>query len=118
MGEHPIAAAIRVKLSDPARPFSLVVDLRAQPGRGDALEHAIEKCRIVRLSRAEPGCLGYDIGRDTESPDAFVVYECWRDLGALEKHLATRHFGDLGAAMEGLLVSPPALRVLTPAGGT
>ena len=50
--------------------------------REQLLEH-------VRLSRAEPGCLTFDVSGDvsgTEDPLVWRVEECFRDRAAFEHH--------------------------------
>lgn len=114
MSEHPILELVRGKLADPSKPFQLVVTLETRPGCGDALAAAVTKSQAIRLSRLEPGCIAYDIGRDTGAPGCFVVQEGWRDLAALREHLATAHFAAIGSALVEWLAGPPAIRVLTP----
>ena len=114
MGEHPVIAFVRGKVADPSRPFTIVADLAARPGRGDDVAAAILASGAVGLTRADAGCVAYDVCRDADAPDRFVAYECWRDLPALERHLATPHFAAVGAALEGLLAGAPTVRVLTP----
>jgi quinol monooxygenase YgiN len=106
---------IRAKLTDPSKPFVILAELEAQPGQGDALAAAVAATQAVRISQAEPGCLAYDLCRDADAPDRFVMVERWRDLAALAEHLATPHFAAVGAALEGLLAKAPAVRVLVPA---
>lgn len=114
MSEHPVLAFVRGKVMDPSRSFTLIADLEAHPGRGDDVAASIVSSGAVGLTRSEPGCVAYDVCRDAESPDRFVAYECWRDLSALEAHLATRHFAAVGAALHGLLAGAPVVRVFTP----
>jgi quinol monooxygenase YgiN len=115
MNDHPIVILVRGKLADTSCPFIIIADLEAQTGRGADVVAAITQTRVVELTRLEPGCVAYDIGRDADSPDRFVAYECWRDLAALEKHLLTPHFAAVGGALAGLLASAPVVRILTPA---
>lgn len=117
MNDHPVVALVRGKLADTSRPFTILADLEAQTGRGDDVAAAIRQTRVVELTRSEPGCVAYDIGRDADSPDRFVAYECWRDLAALEEHLLSRHFAAVGEALGGLLAGAPVVRVLTPPHG-
>ncbi len=112
MSDHPIVALIRPKLADPTRPFNLIATLEAHEGSGDELAAVIAASKVVQLSRQEAGCLGYDIGRDADAPDRFVVQENWRDLAALETHLGTAHFGAIGKGLGSLLAMPPKLQVV------
>jgi quinol monooxygenase YgiN len=47
-------------------------------------------------SRAEPGCITFDVSRSTEDPNVFVLYEEWRDQAALDIHYKTEHFEKYG----------------------
>lgn len=118
MSEHPVLTFVRGKVADPSRPFTIIADLEAQRGRGDAVAEAIAASGAMALTRLESGCVTYDICRDVDAPDRFVAYECWRDLSALESHLATRHFATLSAALEGLLAGAPMVRILGSCGET
>ena len=114
MEEHPIIAFVSSKVPDPRRPFTIIADLAALSGRGGEVAAAIADSGVVGLTRAEPGCLEYDISRDSETPDRFVAYERWRDVMALRAHLQTPHFAAVGADLGGLLAGAPSVRVLTP----
>ena len=114
MDEHPVIALVRSKVQDATRPFTIIAELAALPGRGGEVAAAIAGSGAVGLTRAEHGCLGYDIGQETDTPDRFVVYERWRDVAALRAHLGTAHFAAVGAALAGLLAGAPTVRVLTP----
>ena len=47
-------------------------------------------------SRAEPGCITFDVSRSVEDENVFVLYEEWDDQVALDVHYATEHFTRLG----------------------
>ena len=88
--------------------------------RGRFLE---EFARIVPLVRAEDGCLEYgptvDVptGLSAQPPireDVVVVVEKWRDLPALEAHLAAPHMNEYRARVKSLVVGT-TLQVLGPA---
>jgi quinol monooxygenase YgiN len=114
MNEHPVIALVRSKISDPGRPFSIIADLTALPGRGAEVAAAIAKSEAIPLTQAESGCLGYAINQVANEPDHFVAYEQWRDLAALRDHLGTDHFAAVGAALGHLLAGTPTVRILTP----
>jgi quinol monooxygenase YgiN len=113
MIEHPVLALIRGKLTDPCRPFTLLADLEAQPGRGDEVAAAIAASQAVALTRAEAGCEAYDLCRDADAPDRFIAYESWRNLDSLREHLGSPHFAAVGAELGGLLAAAPVIRILT-----
>lgn len=47
---------------------------------------------LVRLTRAEPLCLSYDLFVDQKDPGHFIFIETWPDRAALDAHCATEHF--------------------------
>jgi (4S)-4-hydroxy-5-phosphonooxypentane-2,3-dione isomerase len=60
----------------------------------------------ARGSRTEPGNLRYDLFRDDDDPNHFLLYEVYRDAEALEDHRATPHFQKWAAAVEPWLAAP------------
>jgi len=75
----------------------VVATLTAKPGHGATLKAALEK--VVPPSRAEAGCLRYDLHADNDNSELFVMLEEWRDATALKEHEATPHFLTLVAAV-------------------
>ena len=75
------------------------------------VEAAAAMLRSLRAaSRAEPGCITFDVSRSNDDPNAFVLYEEWRDQGALAPRIADRQFarietgvGDVAASAAGNL---------------
>jgi quinol monooxygenase YgiN len=47
-------------------------------------------------SRAEAGCITFDVSRSVEDENVFVLYEEWQDQAALDFHYKTEHFERLG----------------------
>jgi quinol monooxygenase YgiN len=69
--------------------YAIMITLRALPGRGDELVRVSRA--TVEPSRAEPGCLFFDLLRAEGSPDEIVFYESYRSQADFEAHLATAH---------------------------
>jgi quinol monooxygenase YgiN len=59
----------------------LICDTLAE---ADRISHLVAE--HVRLTRAEPGCLSFDIVRSHEDPCRFAVREAFRDRAAFEAH--------------------------------
>ena len=57
-------------------------------GRSPAERMRTEQRMLADLenTRAEPGALQFHIHRDRFDPNVFVIYEVWKDLGALRRH--------------------------------
>ncbi|UCE62169.1 MAG: antibiotic biosynthesis monooxygenase [Phycisphaerales bacterium] len=43
---------------------------------------------IVRLARAEQGCITFDLHRAVDDPTQFWISECWASQDALLQHLS------------------------------
>jgi len=68
----------------------------------------------IEPTRAEPGCIRYDLLHDNEIPGHFIFVEEWADDAALAEHLDTAHIAALRAAIEPLLAGPPTLHRMSP----
>ena len=47
---------------------------------------------MVAPSKAEDGCLFYEIFQYENNPQKFMAYESWRDEAALDGHKASAHY--------------------------
>ena len=112
--ENPIITFVKARVKNADKPFTLVIPLQVKEGSGAKLEAAFAKA--ARLTRKEKGCLAYDLSRDADKPDRYLVYERWQNLKALEAHLNTAHIKKLLADLPDLLAGMPEPRVLIPAG--
>jgi quinol monooxygenase YgiN len=72
---------------DEAGPYCVIAIHRASPGKADAYERRM--LADLERTRSEPGALQFHIHRDRADPNVFVIYEVWRDIGALRAHFAT-----------------------------
>ena len=68
-------------------PYCVIARHRALPGKADAYERRM--LADIELTRSEPGCLAFHIHRDRADSNLFVIYEVWRDVGALREHFQT-----------------------------
>ena len=71
----------------------LAVTWVAKEGESDAVAEIL--AQAIPLSRAEPGCLQYDVHRDRDDPNRFFLFERYVDEAALEAHGASPHFQEL-----------------------
>ena len=63
----------------------------------DKADEAIRVLRSLRdASRAEAGCITFDVSRSVDDLGTFVLYEEWRDQDALDVHYKTEHFNQFG----------------------
>jgi autoinducer 2-degrading protein len=82
----------------------LSVSIHVKPEHVEAFIPAM--LENARGSRTEPGNLRYDLLRDADDPNHFLLYEVYRDVEALEAHRTTPHFLKWAAAVEPWLAVP------------
>ncbi len=92
--------------------LNVVAVLTAKPGSEAVLEDALNS--LVEPTRAEPGCLGYELYRSVVDPHTFVTVELWKSQADLDAHMQTPHIqAALGAAADAF-AAPPAIHPLAP----
>src|SRR5512142_874791 len=81
--------------------------LKARPEYADEVEHQLRE--LVRLTREEPGALGYAVYR--QPGGGFLVHERYADERAREAHFAAPYVTAFLAATERLLVAAPQVEM-------
>jgi len=84
----------------------LIVALRARPGREAELEKELRA--LVAPTRAERGCLAYDLHASSGQPGLFLQREIWRSLAHHQKHWETPHMKRWNEGKRTLLASREA----------
>jgi len=65
---------------------------------------------LVSATRAEEGCIFYEVLQNAEEPHDITFVEEWKSNEALDRHFATEHFGAIASRAEELLTAPPDIR--------
>jgi quinol monooxygenase YgiN len=90
----------------PKNAVTLVVILRAKPGRESLLEAELRA--LIPPTRREEGCLTYDLHRAVEPPDGFLLHEVWATREHHRQHMKTPHFLCWDARKDALLAERDA----------
>jgi quinol monooxygenase YgiN len=85
--------------------LTVVAEMQAKPGKEDALRRSV--LALIEPTRREDGCVQYDLHVHTSDPSRFVFYENWASQEHLDRHAASEHLKNFGAAAADLLVKPP-----------
>ena len=85
----------------------VIVTARARDGHEAEVQDAL--LEAARLTRAEPGCVQYDLHVGAEDPALVAVYERWADQAALDAHYQTPHARALHAKGRELLDGKPSM---------
>lgn len=60
-----------------------------------------ELLKLIDITRAEAGCINYDLHQDNENPLHFTFYENWETRELWQTHMNNQHLTDYMAATEG-----------------
>lgn len=98
--DHPVVKQMKEKLKHPDKPFTMLVTLQIKDGKEKAFEEAFLEAQ--KGTKKEKGCIAYEINRDTDHPEVFVLIEKWKNIDGLVDHLTQDHttkllklFGDM-----------------------
>ena len=85
----------------------VIVTARAREGHEAEVHAAL--LEAVPPTRAEAGCIQYDLHVGAEDPALIAVYERWADQAALDAHVQTPHARALHAKGRDLLDGKPSM---------
>jgi quinol monooxygenase YgiN len=68
-------------------PLTIIARVRAKPGQEARLLQEMKG--LLAPTRAEAGCLSYDLHQSQSDPALFALYENWASQAALDAHFQT-----------------------------
>ena len=83
--------------------LTIVANIVAQADKVELVKS--ELLKLLDPTRAEEGCINYDLHQNNDDPAHFVFYENWASVAHLQTHLATTHIANYINATEGAIVS-------------
>lgn len=83
--------------------LTILAQITAEPGKEALVRAELEK--LVPITRAEAGCLQYDLHVDNETPGFFVFYENWESRALWQTHMNAPHLAAYMSATEGAVAS-------------
>lgn len=60
-----------------------------------------ELLKLIEVTRAEKGCINYDLHQDNENPNFFLFHENWETKELWQVHMGNKHLADYIKATEG-----------------
>lgn len=82
------------------KPLTVIAKLKAKSGQEDALEALLQS--LVGPTRAEVGCIAYDLHRSHDEPGLFMFTESWESRASWDDHMRSPHlvaFGEKQGAL-------------------
>lgn len=83
--------------------LTVMARLKARSGRESDLEAALQD--LVAPTRAEKGCVTYDLHRSHDDPGLFIFYETWESRPLWDDHMKAPHLAAFGEKQGGLTES-------------
>jgi quinol monooxygenase YgiN len=90
-----------------AERVTVIARMRAKPGQEALLRKLL--LSLIEPTRAETGCINYDLHESTSNPGEFLFHENWTTVAALEAHLNSPHIAEAFRQVPDLLIAPPEL---------
>jgi quinol monooxygenase YgiN len=87
---------------------TLTATIVARPEHRDEVLSILQS--FVEPTRAEEGCINYDLHSDANDPNVFMFYENWSTKEDLDRHSKMEHLKPLGARADVILARPVEIR--------
>ncbi|MBZ5501579.1 MAG: antibiotic biosynthesis monooxygenase [Acidobacteriia bacterium] len=85
-------------------PLTILAHFRAKPGQEARAREVLQA--LLAPTRAEAGCINYDLHQSLDDPAAFVFYENWESAAHLEVHARSAHIRALQAVEPEVFTAP------------
>ncbi|MGJ8646621.1 MAG: putative quinol monooxygenase [Marinomonas colpomeniae] len=79
--------------------LTIVANILANPDKIELVKNELVK--LIDITRAEKGCMNYDLHQDNENPAHFTFYENWETRDLWQTHMGNTHLADYMAATDG-----------------
>jgi quinol monooxygenase YgiN len=80
---------------------------RARPGKETELREALKALQAP--TRAEPGCLTYDLHQAVGDPARLLMFETWEGQSAIDGHMKSPHVRKFIPHVDGLCAEAPQI---------
>ncbi|MCY0146956.1 MULTISPECIES: putative quinol monooxygenase [Hoeflea] len=79
--------------------LTIVANIHANPDQTELVRAELEK--LLPITRAENGCLQYDLHRDNDNPAHFMFFEKWESRELWQTHMNAPHLAAYMKATDG-----------------
>lgn len=79
--------------------LTIIAHITAKPDKVELVKS--ELLKLIPTTRAEAGCIDYDLHQDREDPTRFLFFENWETRELWLDHSEAQHIKDFLAATEG-----------------
>jgi quinol monooxygenase YgiN len=79
--------------------LTIVANIKANPDKIALVKKELEK--LLAITRAEAGCINYDLHQDNANPAHFMFYENWESRELWQTHMNAPHLAAYMQATDG-----------------
>ena len=79
--------------------LTIVANIHVRADKIELVKSELQK--LIDITRAEDGCVRYDLHQDNANPAHFMFYETWTSRELWQTHMDAPHLGAYMAATEG-----------------
>ncbi len=83
--------------------LTIVANIVAKADKIDLVK--AELLKLIDTTRAEKGCINYDLHQDNDNPAHFLFFENWESRELWQQHMANQHLKAYVAATKGAVES-------------
>jgi quinol monooxygenase YgiN len=84
--------------------LTVIAHVRAKPGQESRVRQLLEG--LLAPTRAEAGCINYDLHQSQIDPTLFVFYENWESEAHLDAHARSTHIQSFRKLADETLAEP------------
>lgn len=81
--------------------LTIIANVKVKADKVDFVKAELEK--LIEPTRAEEGCLQYDLHQDNENPAHFLFFENWSSRELWQDHMNNTHLAAFVKATEGAI---------------
>ena len=79
--------------------LTIVANITAEADKVELVK--AELLKLIAVTRAEAGCINYDLHQDNENKAHFMFYENWQSRELWQTHMNNQHLAEYMKATEG-----------------
>lgn len=83
--------------------ITIVANIHANPDQAELVKSELEK--LIPTTRAENGCVQYDLHQDNSDPAHFLFFEVWESRELWQVHMEAPHLAEYLKATEGAVAN-------------
>jgi quinol monooxygenase YgiN len=79
--------------------LTIVAKILAKPEKRELVKK--ELIKLIKTTKAEKGCINYDLHQDNENENLFLFFENWESRALWQTHMNNTHLADYAKATDG-----------------